>query len=70
MLASVHDVFQPFLITSCYDYVMWVTMGIHALFKNYSSFLINLFIVRVAACCHTAYLVASDGIENDRDCVA
>ena len=24
MLATVHEVFQPFLITSCYDYVMWV----------------------------------------------
>ena len=49
---------------------MGITLGIHALFKNYSSFLINLFIVSVAACCHTAPLVASDGIENDRDCVA
>ena len=60
MLASVHDVFQPFLITSCYDYVMWITKGIHALLKIYSYFLINLFMARLAACWHTTSLVASD----------
>ena len=70
MLATVHELFQLFLITSCYDYIMWVTLGIHVLFKNYSSFSINVFIVRVGACCHTASLVVSDGLENDGDCVA